>query len=164
MMKNLTILKISIGVLIVLNIALMLFILFPKKQNHTHFPPPHSPQIDMNQHAINQLELNKEQEEKFMELVTTHQQAMREANEEQKQLLDNYFLALHQANPNFSEELLNQIMQQQKIKIEVTKQHFEALKQILNEEQLPNYQEFVKNAVQQMLGGAKKPPHQPREF
>lgn len=139
----------------------MAFLVFPPKPNHMP-PPPFGK--DPKMRMVHQLKLNDQQTEKFFELVTIHQQEMRKANEKEKELLEKYFAPLFENDQIFNEEILNQLLTQQQLKIEATKNHFQDLKGLLNENQIANYNEAVRLAIQNMLGGKQKPPHPPRDF
>lgn len=163
-MKQLQFFKYATIGLVLLNIGIILFFFLTKPK-----PPEHRPggpqQHPMDRRAIDLLNLNKEQATIFRDLVREHSREMRSINEEQKNALEPYFATVIESVPDPNiQARLDKVMVLEKRKIEVTYKHFEKVKAILEPAQLGEFEIFVKESLNRILGkGGQKPPP-PRGF
>lgn len=112
-------------------------------------PKPPKPLKNQQHHdfrikAVGVLNLNPEQKKQFNELADQHRAKMKELNEQQKLLTATYF-----NKP--TESGLEAIQEIQSQRIEVTQSHFNEIKELLNPQQMPNYEAFKKEALQRIL-------------
>lgn len=83
----------------------------------------------------------------------------------QQDVLRSYFDGL--VNPEDVRDRDKQIAELQELerqKVELTYNHFEMVKAMLNESQIPKFEEFSTQALERILGGGKKPPRPPKGF
>ncbi|KAA3641623.1 MAG: hypothetical protein DWQ02_00200 [Bacteroidetes bacterium] len=159
MMKQLQLFKYATIGLLLLNIGVILF--FFLTQPKPPGPMPGKPgNHAMDHRVVNLLNLNDEQVAVFRDLARAHSQEMRKINEAQRQALEPYFANLVHTDPEVSaDEQLENILQLERRKIEVTYQHFEEVKAILEPSQLSHYDRFVDESLKMILGrGGKNPP------
>lgn len=132
-MKKETIYKIAIAVLIVLN----LFQVVGRYLAHTPLGEP----IKM---ATERLGLDEKQEVNFRELAQAHRNKMIDIQNKQEAWTETYF-----NNP--SDSLLTEISLLQKSKIQLTEEHFRAIKALLNKDQYDEFVKFKKNALNKIM-------------
>lgn len=157
-MSQLTFYKYASLSLLVLNVAIIGFFLLTKPA-----PPPRSGGRDFQAEAIKILSLNEEQVISFRAFAQEHKQQMTGVNEQQQKLLRPYFESL--ANPSIGidqTDALNQFQQLEREKIEVTYQHFQDLKSILNEAQLTHFEKFISRYIDVFLASEEKRAPPPR--
>ncbi|MFS4447337.1 hypothetical protein [Maribacter sp. 2307UL18-2] len=136
-MRRETLYKIAIGVLLTVNIAQVSYLFLTKKPaNHTkeHSKP----------NAIEILRLSEDQNIRFKAFSKQHHEAMVLLQEEQKKCVRDYFTRPSQA-------LLDCVKDIEAKKIQITKKHFDDMKSVLKEEQLPYYEEFKDKALRYIL-------------
>lgn len=142
--------------LLFLNIAVLAFFLLTKPK-----PPHHSPN-DFQSEVIEILNLNSQQKSTFRKLAEAHNQKMKSIIEQQQKLLPPYFESLADSSSNIDKEaILNQFQQMEREKIEVTYQHFQDIKLILDENQLPHFEKLIGRLVDKLLLNNKKNPPPP---
>lgn len=135
-MKKETLYKVAIAVLLIVNILQLIpFFLGPK-------PPKRN--NDFKQHAIELLQLTKEQTVQFDSIAQQHRKQMNQINDNQIEITSRYF-----ANP--SDELLNEISTLETLKIKTTQNHFLAVKSILNPNQIDAFHQFKMEALQTII-------------
>lgn len=118
--------------LLVLNLALIGFFMLTKRGG-----PPGGPN-HVKPHKV--LKLTQEQEKTFHEFVREHQETMSSIDKQQAKLLADYFKTAAEDN---QVPLPPEIEALNRSKIEATYQHLKQIKAMLNEEQLPHFDEFV---------------------
>lgn len=136
--------------MVLINLLLLGFVFFQNK-----------PQLGIPFHlrmaAKHEMNLDDKQLEKFVESAERHKKAIRDLNEQQQALLQQYYLPLLHDKKNVNsaslEKAINQI---EKRKLEITYQHFEEVKTMLRPEQMAGYQHFIQNALGRILGHQKK--------
>lgn len=136
-MKRDTLYKIIIGVLLSINVVQVSYLIFTKR------PPRHATE-HRKPNAKEMLGLDDEQNIQFKEFGQEHHIAMVLLQKEQKKCVRYYFL-----QP--SDSLLNRIKEIEERKIRTTAKHFEDLKSVLNEEQMPSYEDFRERALRYIL-------------
>lgn len=143
-MKTLQFYKISALVLLVLNVALVGVFFFTSQR------PPHEPPQGNNflNEAIEVLQLDEKQATSFEELALNHNQEIENIRNKQLEHTKEYF---ETKDTSKSDSLLNLIKEGEAKKITITKNHFEDIKNILKTDQLPNYQEFEREALNKIL-------------
>lgn len=159
-MSKLTIYKYATWGLLFLNLAVLTFFLATKPK-----PPGRLPAHAFQTEVIEILKLNDAQVKTFRALAKDHNQKVTGIDAQQQNLLRPYFESL--AKPSIDidrSEALNQLQQLEREKIEVTFQHFQALKFILKEEQLTHFEEFINRYIDIFLVGEKKRVPPPKGF
>lgn len=146
--------------LVGLNIVVLAFFLLikPRPQHH---PPPKKFQSEV----VKILRLNEQQATTFSALADEHNLQLNAIKERQAKLLLPYFERLVDTSKRVdTDSILNQFQQAEKEKIEVTYQHFQEIKKILNKEQLPDFEIFMKRVTDRMLSGEQKKSPPPEGF
>lgn len=140
-------------VLLCINLALLaFFFLMP--------PPHHHPRTPNGNHAKKHMSLTEQQQDKFMLLATQHQKQMIHYNQQQHSLIEQYFSPL--INPNIvihSDSLLTAIKRLEEQKVTITYQHFEDIKNILQENQYTLFEDFVQKSINIILQRREKKKH-----
>jgi periplasmic protein CpxP/Spy len=142
-MKKETFYKVTIAVLIVLNLLQVggRFLAQRPKGNPVNM-------------AVKHLGLDDEQEKQFRELAQVHRKKMIDFRTRQASLTETYF-----NQP--SDTLLNEVIFIERKKIEVTFQHFNDVKKMLKENQLDEFEGFKKRSIKRILGFPA--PNNPRQ-
>ncbi|MEZ4850475.1 MAG: hypothetical protein R3B93_18060 [Bacteroidia bacterium] len=147
MMNQLKLYKYATWGLLFLNIAVLTFFLLTKPH-----PRPHQSPDGFQSEVVEILNLNSQQAATFKELAQEHNQKMESINEQQKNLLPPYFESLSDLSINIDRDsILNDFQQLERKKIEVTFQHFQDLKSILDEEQLPYFDRLIGRLIDRLL-------------
>ena len=85
-------------------------------------------------------------------------QTMRSLDNQQRDLLRPYFTALtDQQENNYTDSLLNQVLQIERNKIETTYEHFQTVRSILRPGQEPYFEDWVNSALKNVLMENKGP-------
>lgn len=136
-MKRDTFYKVIIIVLLMINLVQISYLFLNKKpkNNSEKYRKPNAREI---------LHLDPNQDIQFKEFSKIHHNVMAQLRESQKQNVRNYFL-----HP--TDSLLNRIAAIETQKIKVTQKHFENMKSVLKEHQLPNYKKFKDEALKYIL-------------
>ena len=146
--------------LVGLNIVVLAFFLLTKSRPR-HQPPPKNFQAEV----VKIFGLDNQQASVFKELADGHKQRMKEIDKQQEKLLLRYFESLtNDSESTDKESLLNQFQQLEREKIEVTYRHFEEIKKLLNKDQLPEFEEFMKSVTNKLLSSEKKNHSPPKDF
>ncbi|MEZ4776901.1 MAG: hypothetical protein R3D00_27250 [Bacteroidia bacterium] len=152
--------KYAIWSLIGLNITILAFFLMLRPQ-----PRHHNPNGNLRSEVIEMLHLNTQQASQLNASAEKHTQKMNEINDRQFRLLSPYFGRLITSSENNdTESLLNEYQQLEKEKIEVTYQHLQEIKDLLNDDQMPYFEEFMIKTTDRILLGKKKSPPPPTDF
>ncbi|RKN77945.1 hypothetical protein [Ulvibacterium marinum] len=136
-MKRETRYKIIIGALLIINVVQVSSLILTKR-----------PQKHLREHrkpdAKEMLRLDDEQNIQFKTFSREHHKSMVSLKKEQKKYVRSYFL-----QP--SDSLLKRIKDVEEKKILATEKHFNDLKSVLHEEQLPAYEDFKERALRYVL-------------
>ena len=159
-MKQTTFYKYAIWGLVLLNMLVLAFFVFTKPK------PPHSAHShNFQSEVIHLLKLDPEQQAAFRKLAESHNQNIKLLSSQQEKLLLPYFESLTDSTQYVDKvKNLNQFQLLERQKIETTYQHFEEIKNILHQEQLPRFEEFMKIIIDNLLLKNKKNPPPPKEF
>ena len=151
-MKELQFYKIVTLGLLILNLSLIAFFFLNRPPRR--LPPPKDGRI----RADEALRLDRKQHDVFLQYANQHMQAMRGLDNQQRNLLRPYFEALtNQQDGNYTDSLLNQVLQIERDKIETTYDHFQSVRSILRPDQEPYYEDWVNSALKNILVENKKP-------
>lgn len=112
--------------------------------------------------AVDQLELNEEQHERFNTSVEVHKARMKRINREQREILQKYFSGLTSDETNINPKLPQKYLALNEEKVTTTYQHFLDVKNILRPEQLQLYQNWVNETTRRILGSRREGPGAPR--
>lgn len=161
-MKPLTFFKYTTIGLILLNVFVLSFFLLRESQDR---PRPPRPRTDFQQDAIIMLGLTYEQEAVFSELAEEHEQQIRKLNREQETLIVPLFESVTDPTIELdSLTVLEQFDQIQRQKLVLTRNHLLEIKDLLNEEQLPDFEIFVDRVMERTISKRQKRPARPQDF
>lgn len=133
--------------LVVLNIAMVAFFFLTKPKGKPH----------NGRKVVEMLQLDEAQNDTFLKYVDTHKALMKGFNEKQKALLKTYFQTLTDTtNLAVTDSLLTEVQRLERQKIESTYEHLKDVRNILNEEQTPYFQEFMNKVYSRILSKDKK--------
>ncbi|MEH0152787.1 hypothetical protein V6R21_01510 [Limibacter armeniacum] len=152
-MSKLKLYKLVAILLLLINLGMVAFFVLTKP-DHRH---PGSRPLHM------LLQLDKQQEQHFLTLAHKHQQAIREIDQKQQDLLVQYFSALQQETTP-SQEILAKIQMEEGKKIVLTYQHFHDVKTMLKPSQKPFFDQFMTGALEHILGEKEKKSPPPKDF
>lgn len=152
-MKQLQFYKYAAGGLLLLNFMMLAFFFLTAPKA----PPPTN---GGRKAAIDIMHLDEQQHDAFLELADRHIELMERFDDQQRNLLKQYFgdVALSGRNAD-SDSLLNQVLQKERNKIESTYQHLQDVKTILHPDQGHYFEEFVSSALEIILMEKKIPDH-----
>jgi hypothetical protein len=147
----------SIG-LLVLNLVLIGCYIFPDLMKRKgHMPPP-----PLRGAIVHQLHFEKAQAEAFKESAEQHKETIQALEEQRASAVRSYFQGLYKTQSDSVQQvLLTKIQDIEKNKIEVTYQHFEDLKAICTEEQLPLFPGALDEVLNHILLGTGPKPGPP---
>ncbi|GAA5221261.1 hypothetical protein [Membranihabitans marinus] len=152
MNKN-NIFKYSTIFLLLLNLALIGFIIFSKPK------PPRLRDDNFKERIVSILKLDEDQNKEFSNLAMTHNQEINAINSEQQKLAHDYFNSvIKESDGEDSAEILKQLAQLENKKLTVTADHFHDVKNILRSDQLDQYPAFVDQVLGVLLMGNNKGP------
>jgi hypothetical protein len=151
--------KIVIVLLLLVNIGTLGYLILPKRAAHTegnearHHGPPRPDRI-----IIERLNLTEPQQELFEGLKHEHHGQMMDIQEESGKLHKALFELLKKDNVDIQvkDSLLVLIQQTNLQKEQVTFDHFQKLRAILTENQKNEFDDFVEDISQRIMG-----PHRP---
>lgn len=146
--------------LLLLNVAILAFFLLTKPT------APNAPPFreGMRSHATDIFDFDKEQEVSFKKLAKQHHQQLQAIHEQQRKLLPNYFKSLTDSVAEYDTEIvLEELQKIEQEKLLVTKQHLLAVKNILNEEQIVHFREFVDRILSTIVAKGRKRPPPPKD-
>lgn len=150
MMNKLKVYQIATVGLLLLNVILLAFIIFAPRPGGNGRPV----------RVMDHFGFDAAQDEKFQDLAETHKEQMRTANDQQAELLQQYFLQLTSddaANPGPLPPGIGTLEQE---KINSTYEHFLDIKKMLRPEQQAAFPSFVEAALDRIL--LKKSEERPR--
>lgn len=140
--------------LVGLNITILAFFLLTKP-NLQHRPPFKNARSEV----IKMLDLNSQQASQLNILADQHKHKLIEIIERQKKLLSSYFESLFDSTENTDKDnIINEYQQLEEKKIEMTYQHFQKIKGLLEKNQLTDFKTFVETTTDKFLLGQKKSP------
>ncbi len=161
-MSNSKVYKIGFFVMLVINIAVMTFLLIGPP------PPQHEPGVphhqDIKDEISDRLKLTAEQKEKYLELAVEHREELRTIERSQKELASQYlgFLKTTGVPEAEMEEVLSQLSQLESAKIDATYEHFEELKKLCTTSQLADFDNIMDQVIRVLLDRANKNAPPPR--
>lgn len=160
MMDQFKFYKYAIAGLILLNIAMIVFFIFTKPK---HEPRPPRESNDFQAEIERILDLSSQQRSEFKGLADDHNLKIKSINEQQQKLLPSYFETLTRPSDQTNKDsILSRYQQLERQKLEVTYQHFQDIKSMLNDEQIPQFKEFMKILIDRITGSGNSKPT-PRE-
>lgn len=115
--------------------------------------------------AVDTLRLDKIQHEAFLTSAKKHEEIMKTLMVKQSALLKPYFQQLTNSNKEISNDpLFVAINVLEKQKIEATYEHFKEIKNILREDQMPDFEAFIDRMLGRILVEKEKVPPSPKEM
>ena len=133
--------------LVALNLIVLAVFLLAESQPRYRQSP-----INIRSEIIEILDLNDEQVFHFHDLADEHKRKMRDIDRRQARLLLPYFESLADSSGEIDKDsLLYQYQLSEKEKVEVTYQHFQEIKKLLNEDQLSDFHEFMDRVIDGLL-------------
>ncbi|GAB5524629.1 MAG: hypothetical protein Roseis2KO_25010 [Roseivirga sp.] len=142
--------KVGFFVLLLINIALIMVIKFG--------PKPHGSGKGMRDEISLKLNFDEEQNAKFRELVRKHRDQVADIRKEEQTLIKQYFGGLNSDTQELQQDqLVEEINQVQKKKLEVTYAHFQEVRSICTNEQLLLYKELMDEMTQVLIGENRRP-------
>jgi len=115
--------------------------------------------------AIDTLKLDTQQHDLFMASADKHRVIIEGIGEQQKVLLKPYFKQLvNQSNRINEDELLEKMKELESQKITATYRHFSEIKNILNENQIADFEGFIDRMLARILVETEKKPLPPKDF
>ncbi len=147
-MKKETLLTLAVVSLLLLNFGTLGFLFFRRPP----FPPGGGPR-QLDQHIVETLHLNAEQQKQFEQLKSAHHQQMQASEEAYRLALSNYFALLKNdpvmpAQRDSLQTILTRIQNERAI---VTFQHFADLKALCSPEQRQNFDALLPELMQVIL-------------
>ena len=155
-MKQLKFYKYAAVSLLVLNLVLVVFLLLSPSKGQ-QLPPPNG---HPNHHSATEImKLDEQQNAAFLENVKVHKTQIERLNKEQRQLLQGYFETLFDGSPSHQNDtLLQQVQAIEVQKIEVTYEHFKAIKVTLKPEQYEGFETFVHKMLKKITSKGRGRP------
>ena len=153
-MNKLRFLIVLVVLLVLLNAGTLIWLL--SSRNKTNGRP--EPGNDASAFIIKQLQLDPQQQEQFAALRNQHQQAMRQIQEEDRELHDQYFGLLKSNDPNKSKaDSISVLIGQQRTRMETaTFEHFKQLRNLCRDDQQKLFDKTIDEIMRFM--GPKGPP------
>ncbi len=152
-MKQLQFYKYATIGLLLLNLGMLTFFFLTKPKHHSR--------KDFKRGAVDILKLDDEQRETFFNLVKGHQQKMKVFSQHQKELLSPYFNSLIDST-EVNQDVFDKVEELERQKIESIYQHFQEIKSILREEQMPGFEEFMNHVMKRILSNSERKPPPPK--
>ena len=97
------------------------------------------------------LNLSEVQSEQFYVLVNEHKIEMQSISDSQAEILTQYFKTLYEPNELSKEAALSNFCALENQKIQSTYNHFQDIQEMLNDDQLANFPEFIDKAMNHIL-------------
>ena len=114
--------------------------------------------------AMKMLHLSEQQHQLFIQSANNHGETMGKLDGMQRDLLRNYFEQILESTPIKSDSILMEVQEIEEKKITYTYQHLAEVKALLNEGQLPYFQDFITHILIVLLETDKKKPPTPKDF
>lgn len=160
MMNQKILFKYIILALLGLNIVVLYFLLF-SPQPHRPTTSPHHLRSDI----VDILGLDDQQATYFHSSADKHQRDIEETNEAQEKLLLLYFGSLINDSEEVDKDLLlEQLKVLEGSKLEKTYEHFQELKNMLNKDQLDEFELFISTISHKISTNNKKIRPRPKGF
>ncbi|MBK8500902.1 MAG: hypothetical protein IPL46_01130 [Saprospiraceae bacterium] len=145
--------------LLFLNIAVLAFFFLTKPK-----PPHHKSPGDFQSEVIEILHLSSRQVSTFRELAYEHHEKMKSINGRQQRLLLPYFGNLADSASGLNEEdVLTQIQQLEREKMQETYQHLLEIKNLLDDVQVPRFKDFLRIFTDRILMNENKNQPPPKD-
>ncbi len=146
-MEKITLYKIAIAGLVVLNLVLVFFLWAGRpRSGQAHF------------RALESFGLTQDQRESFQKSVKAHQAILQQIETAQKPILKEYFESLKVTPTASALPVPTTVLELEEQKIQATYQHFLAVKDILNPDQLGEYPAFIDFVIRQVVERKEKRP------
>ncbi|MFN8298170.1 MAG: periplasmic heavy metal sensor [Chitinophagales bacterium] len=160
-MKKETLLTIAVVSLLLLNIGTLGYLVVNQNIRHPHFPPPGGG--GPARLLVETLQLNEQQQKAFDDLKFSHRSSINKLDEQYNQLLVSYLTLLKQpAIDTVAKHALEEQMAAIQVqKADITIKHFEAVKQLCNEEQKRRFDEMIPELIQVLAAPKNQPPPPP---
>lgn len=160
-MKKETLLTIAVVSLLLLNIGTLGYLVVNQNMRYPHFPPPGAG--GPARLLIERLQFNEQQQKAFDDLKFSHRSSINKLDEQYNQLLVSYLTLLKQpAIDTVAKHTLEQQMAAIQVqKADITIKHFEAVKQLCNEEQKRRFDEMIPELIQVLAAPKNQPPPPP---
>ncbi|RNC85762.1 MAG: hypothetical protein ED557_03020 [Balneola sp.] len=163
-MKKSTFFIIAAIILFILNGILIALVL----QKPAYPIPQEAKQGELKLRIGEQLNLSEQQVQDHRRLADEHFRGMRRLTEQQKRLARDYFSSLSRIDANSSDtsDVLDEISELEAQKIQLTYEHLNDIKSLLDEDQLPLFDSILDEILKVMLNDQKNappPPRQPRD-
>jgi len=157
-MESARFLKITIVVLLLINISTLVFMWY-SKQNHPHHmpPPPNGGPGNTSEFLIRELNLDENQQKQFFEMRDKHREAVHEIQEKSGPMHHRFFELLKKvpADSVAALQLADSMSMCQKQIELLTFNHFKKVREICNAQQQTKFDGVIQDALRMM---APKPP------
>jgi len=151
---NNNIYKIGFFILLVVNVALVVFLVLEPKRS------PHSQGIK--DEISRELGFTEEQRTRYDEMAMIHREKVNEIEKRERILIRSFFNQLALENTSTEKEkLLDEILVLNRKKITATYTHFEQLKKICTEEQLTKFDKVISRIIPVLTNSSERPPINP---
>ncbi len=140
MMKQLSVLKWGLGLMLFLNIVLTAFLIMGRPK---HRSPHAGGDRLLLEKGIQAIGLNEEQATFFRASAKAHHDSISQILKTQQPVLEAYFNTIENNNQALKDSLFLTFQTLESKKLQVTYQHFKALKEQLNPNQIPDFKHFI---------------------
>jgi periplasmic protein CpxP/Spy len=148
-----------VGILLLANLALLLYFFVFKKSEHRS----KQPRRPISEFVQKELGFSKEQGEKFQQLRDQHKETVKPLMQEMQKLKDSLFGSLQKPTDDSTVKILADKIGEKQQELElITYRHFQQVRQICNNDQLPKFDSLVHKMITRgpgkKNGGDKKRP------
>ena len=160
-MNELKFYKLAVWSMLLINIFFLTFFLMSKPKRGRHHTRPAN---NFQERVPEILNLDNTQQSLFNGLAEQHEQQIKLINKQQQQLLLPYFESI--ANSDIEVDtntVLSLIEQLERKKLEGTYQHLNKVKNLLTEDQLPQFDVFMQTITERIVMKSKKNPSRPKD-
>lgn len=154
-MENTRFLKITIIVLLLVNIATLIFMLTGHKRHEGHIPPPPHGRAGAFEFLTQELKLDEAQIKQFDEMRKQHHENVRNVQEKSRDLHHRFFDLLATSDSAGAVQLADSMAQIQKQIELLTFGHFKQVRDICKPDQQKKFDAVINEALRMM---APKPP------
>lgn len=152
---NRNIYKIGFFVLLAINMAFVSFIVLKPKRGFKR--------EDMRERLSKELGLSAEQKSLFMDMAKAHREKIRALDANEAELIKSYFsFVTSPDSTNNKVAILAEIQALKAQKIETTYKHFESLREICNEDQQVQFEQFMDRVVPMISGNHRRTMRKPK--